>query len=125
MIGSKFVTRKKKDKKRAEEEKNFLSATFDLQAIFQLPCTDVGLLYYTRKLTLNNLTLYESAPPNEAYCFVWSETNGKKGSSEIGTILCHYLITEVSLFSEKCGGQNRNQFVAAILLWVIQNSNHL
>lgn len=121
-----------KDKKRAEEEKNFLSATFDLQAIFQLPCTDVGLLYYTRKLTLYNLTLYESAPPNEAYCFVWSETNGKKGSSEIGTILCHYLmkcvpeeVTEVSLFSDTCGGQNRNQFVAAILLWVIQNSNHL
>ncbi|KAH9630407.1 hypothetical protein HF086_009556 [Spodoptera exigua] len=123
---------KDKDKKRAEEETNLLSATFDLQAILQLPCTDVGLLYYTRKLTLYNLTLYESAPPNEAYCFVWSEINGKKGSSEIGSILCHYLmkcvpeeVTEVSLFSDTCGGQNRNQFVAAILLWVIQNSNHL
>ncbi|CAK1588598.1 unnamed protein product [Parnassius mnemosyne] len=125
-------TEKAKDKERAEKELNFLSATFDLQAILQIPSTKVGLLYYTRKLTVYNLTLYESALPNEAYCFVWTEVHGKKGSSEVGTILAHYLtncipenVTEVSLFSDTCGGQNRNQFIAALLLWVINQSKQL
>ncbi|CAG5053635.1 unnamed protein product [Parnassius apollo] len=123
---------KAKDKERAEKEPNFLSATFDLQAILQNPSTEVGLLYYTRKLTVYNLTLYESALPNEAYCFVWTEVHGKKGSSEVGTILAHYLtncipenVTEVSLFSDTCGGQNRNQFIAALLLRVINQSKQL
>lgn len=125
-------TEKAKDKERSEKEPNFLSATFDLQAILQIPSTEVGILYYTRKLTVYNLTIYESALPNEAYCFVWTEANGKKGSAEIGTILAHYLrecipenVTEVSLFSDTCGGQNRNQFIAALLLWVVNHKENL
>lgn len=56
---------------------------------------------------------------------------GGKGG-EIGTILLHYLtkcisanVTEISLFADTCSGQNRNQYVAAILLWVVQNIKHL
>lgn len=37
---------KANDKERAEKEVNFLSATFDLQAILQIPSTEVGLLLY-------------------------------------------------------------------------------
>lgn len=106
--------------------------TFDLQAVLQIPACEVGLLYYSRKLCVYNLTIYEAPLPNNAYCFTWSEVNGKKGSSEIGTILLHYLsncvpraITEITLFSDTCGGQNRNQFVAALLLWAVQKIDHL
>lgn len=60
---------KQRDKERAEKETNFTSASFDLQAILQFPSGDVGLLYYCRKLTLYNLTIYESAFPNEAFCY--------------------------------------------------------
>lgn len=123
---------KENDKIKAGDNKDFLSASFDLQAILQIPSGDIGLLYYTRKLTVYNLTVYESALPNHAYCFTWSEVNGKKGSAEIGTILYHYLsncipnsVTEVSLFSDTCGGQNRNKNVAAILLWAVQKIENL
>lgn len=109
-----------------------MSISFDLQAILQIPNTNVGLFYYTRKLTLYNLTIYENALPNEAYCFTWSEVHGKKGSSEIGSILYHYLTyclpkeIKVSMFSDTCGGQNRNQYVASVLLWlVMQEDTHL
>lgn len=122
---------KEKDKVRAEKEENFLSASFDLQAILQIPSGDVGLLYYCRKLIVYNLTIYESAAPNDAFCFAWTEINGKKGSSEIGSILLYYLSQipshyhEVSLFSDTCGGQNRNQQVASVLLWAVHKIEHI
>lgn len=126
------MAEKAKDKERANDEKEFVSASFDLQSILQIPSGDVGLLYYTRKLTVYNLTVYESALPNNAYCFTWSEINGKKGSNEIGTILFYYLseclphyVTEVSMFSDTCGGQNRNKNVAAILLWAVQKIENI
>lgn len=103
-----------------------------MQAVLQIPACDVGLLYYSRKLCVYNLTIYEAPLPNNAYCFTWSEVHGKKGSSEIGTIILHYLtncvpstITEITLFSDTCGGQTRNQFVAALLLWAVQKIDHL
>lgn len=123
---------KDKDKKRANEDPHFCSVTFDLQAVLQIPTCEVSLLYYSRKLSVFNLCIYESAHPNNGYCFYWSEINGKKGSCEIGSILYHYLsnclpqhTTEVSLFSDTCGGQNRNQFVAILLLWAVQKIDNL
>lgn len=123
---------KRRDKERAERDKEFVSVTFDLQAILQIPSDEVGLLYYTRKLTVYNLTIYENALPNEAYCFAWSEINGRKGSSEIGSILYHYLsqcvpvhVSEVAFFSDTCGGQNRNQYIASLLLWAVHKVDHI
>lgn len=52
--------KKRKDKERAEKEKEFVSVTFDLQAILQTPDDDVGLLYYSRKFIVYNLTIYEN-----------------------------------------------------------------
>lgn len=45
--------------------------------------------------------------------------------------MLHYLsdipdhIDEVSLFSDTCGGQNRNQYVAAVLFWAVHKIDHL
>lgn len=118
---------KQADKNRANEDKTFVSATFDLQKVLQIPVSDVGPLYYSRKLRVFNLTVYESAIPNNAYCFTWNEINGKRGSSEIGTALLNWIQTlpkhvkEISVFSDTCGGQNRNQHVAALFLHIIEN----
>lgn len=117
---------KEADKERATNEQNFTSLTFDLQSVLQIPCSDVSPMYYSRKICVYNLTIYESAPPNEAFCFCWTELNGKRGSSEIGSCLYYYLknlpthVTEVSLWSDTCAGQNRNQYVAALLLYTVQ-----
>ena len=56
----------------------------------------------------------------------WSEVEGNRGSNEIGTCMHKWLeqlpsaIKEVFLFSDTCGGQNRNQNVAALLLYAVQ-----
>lgn len=63
-------------------------------------------VYYCRKLCVYNLTVYESASPNNAYCFCWSENDGKRGSCEIGSCLLQWFkalpthVKEVSLFSD-------------------------
>ncbi|XP_063225537.1 uncharacterized protein LOC134532706 [Bacillus rossius redtenbacheri] len=123
-------TAKSIDKERATTDPSFVSATFDLQSVLQIPSSDVSLLYYSRKLCAYNFTVYEcSTNTNSAYCFAWTEINGKRGSTEIGTCLFDYLtglpeqVTEVSLFSDTCGGQNRNKHVAALLLYDVQTTH--
>ncbi|KAL4712623.1 hypothetical protein ACJJTC_005444 [Scirpophaga incertulas] len=85
-----------KDKERASKEKYFRCLTFDLQAVLQIPSGFVGQLYYSRKLCVYNLCMYEAALPNNAYGL-----------------------------HDTCGGQNRNQFVTALLLFAVQNIEHL
>lgn len=121
---------KDNDKKRASIDQSFVTATFDLQSVLQIPSSDVSPMYYSRKLSCFNLTIYEGAPPNNAYCYTWTEINGKRGSAEIGTCLYKYLthlpqhVKHVSFFSDTCGGQNRNQNVAAILLYFVQQGSN-
>jgi len=119
---------KQLDKEKASNNNNFCSATFDLQSVLQIPSSDVSSMYYSRKICTYNLTLYEAASPNRAFCCLWTELNGQKGSSEIGTAVYKWIqqlsenITEISLYSDTCSGQNRNQFVAALFLYIVTHS---
>lgn len=119
------------DKERASTDNEFISATFDLQSVLQIPSGDVSQLYYTRKLNAYNATIYESAPPNNAHCFCWTEIHGLRGSCEIATVLLLYLqnlprtTKRVSLFSDTCAGQNRNQFVSCMFLYAVRTIDNL
>lgn len=65
------------------------------------------------------------------YCYLWDETNGRRGSSEIGTCLLEFLkslpayVEHVILYSDNCAGQNRNQYVAALLLLAVHCIDHI
>lgn len=119
---------KELDKSRQKTDTTFKSITFDLQSVLQLPFSAVSSFYYVRKLCIYNLTIYDAK--GEAFCNVWSEINGKRGSNEIGSIILKYIqseipenATELSMFSDTCGGQNRNQQMAAALLYAVQNTH--
>lgn len=120
---------KAEDKARTTTESGFVSATFDLQSVLQIPSSSVSLMYYSRKLCAYNLCVYNAGPPNDAFCYCWSEVEGGRGSNEIATCVYEWLcqlpsnVTEVSLFSDTCGGQNRNQNVAAMFLYAVQNTS--
>lgn len=119
---------KEKDKVRSQNDVSFVTANFDLQSVLQLPYSAVSEFYYARKICVYNLTIYEGFGKN-AYCFCWNELNGKRGSNEIGSILLMYIekmpstVTEISLFCDTCGGQNRNQQVAAALLYAVHHTH--
>lgn len=80
-----------------------------------------------RKLAVYNFTIHESATKN-GYCYLWDETEGKWGANEISTALLDYIkslpksITKISSFSDTCAGQNRNQFIATMMLYAMQSS---
>lgn len=118
-----FAT-KQLDKEKASNNNIFCSATFDLR-VLQIPSSDVSSMYYSRKICTYNLTLQEAALPNRGFCYLWTELNGQNGSSEIGTAVYKWIqqlsknITEISLYSDTCSGQNRNQFIAALFLYIV------
>lgn len=118
--------KKSADKERAKKDPTRLYR--------QTPCSLIGELYYKRKMCCYNLSFYELGNGNGT-CYLWDETRGKRGSCEVGTCVYMYVtsdasktsvIEEVTLYSDTCGGQNRNQFVASCVLYIPHNKciNH-
>ncbi|KAJ8894466.1 hypothetical protein PR048_007120 [Dryococelus australis] len=76
------------------------------------------------KTCVYNLTVYEGADGN-AYCFSWNYT------TKIGSALLEWINTppenasRVSVFSDICSGQNRNQCVVAALLHAVKSSRNI
>ena len=61
---------KKTDKAKSLADDNFVMCTFDMQSILQLPVSEIGPMYYKRKLTLHNFTIYESTTSKMTMLFV-------------------------------------------------------
>ena len=118
---------KKTDKAKSLADDNFVMCTFDMQSILQLPVSETGPMYYKRKLTLHNFTIYESttSKKDNAFCYLWPEIDGNRGANEIGTCIFNYLeslnekIEHVTLYSDCCSGQNRNQYVCSVLMHAV------
>ena len=115
---------KEADKQEALKDPTKHVVTVDLQAVLQAPCGLVSQLYYKRKLSVYNFTVYSLAD-GKGTCFIWDETEGMRGSCEIATCLVMYLrslprtVKEVTIYSDCCGGQNRNQNLTAALIHAV------
>lgn len=111
---------------KANEDKTFVTISFDLQSVLQIPSSSESQFFFSRKLCAYNLCIYEAALPNRAFCFCWTEQNGQKGSNEIGTCLLKYFeglpdhVREVSMYSDTCAGQNRNKFIVCLFLYILE-----
>ena len=120
----KVMKLKEEFKLKGKEDKNILTFNFDLEAVLYTPCDKVSTIFYVRKLCTYNCTMFDLVS-REGYCYMWNETTGKRGSNEIATCLYRYLCESeaknVILFSDTCGGQNQNQYVATMLMHVAEN----
>ena len=118
------MTVKAADKQHSVDNNNFAAITFDLQAVLYTPHARDGPIYYKRKLAVYNFTVYDGL--KNGHCFLWDETEGKRGAVEIASALIRFFetlpenVTHVSTFSDTCGGQNRNRFIVAAMLYVVQ-----
>ncbi|XP_030834203.1 uncharacterized protein LOC100888373 [Strongylocentrotus purpuratus] len=119
---------KKSDKEKAQTCPNSAAFTFDLQQVLSCPSAQTSVLFYKRKLSSYNLTVYSQAD-SEVHCYMWSEVDGNRGACEIGSCLINHLlsqpesVTDVSLFSDSCAGQNKNKYIAAALLHIVRTSS--
>lgn len=114
---------KKEDKERALKDKNIVAVNFDLQKVLITPKMFVSDAYYSRKLSTYNFTTHDLASRN-VQCYLWHETEAKRGSCEISTCLNMHNREmgdkdEIIYYSDSCTGQQRNlQFCIMCLLCV-------
>lgn len=116
---------KSRDKVKACSDQSYRAITFDLEAVLSTPHAGDSQIYYRRKLAVYNFTILESAS-QQGFNYIWDETEGGRGANDIGSALLDYLrklpatVTHVTSFSDTCGGQNRNQFICAVMLYAIR-----
>lgn len=123
---------KRSDKKLAEtSNKNILCCNFDLQQVLMVPNDPSNnALFYKQRLKSFNFTIY-NVVSKQGDCYMWSEVEGKRGSCEIASCLYSYFkslpdnIKHIICYSDRCGGQNLNKYVAAMCLNAVQEIPHL
>lgn len=111
-----------------------LCGSFDLEKVLNTPAGDSMLLYYSRKYSVYNLTVYESKT-RKGLCNLWGESDAQRGAVEVGTCIWHWLcslvpddaeansdppISHVIMYCDCCGGQNRNRYMVAMLIHAIR-----
>lgn len=118
----------KKDLALAREDPSTVVASFDMQKILTTPYADSTLLFYSRKYQFYNLSVYENET-KRGDCFVWGESDGKRGALEISTCISKWLngLTQrkagklkVILYCDNCPGQNKNKTMFSMLLYHAQ-----
>jgi len=113
---------KERDKSLGKQDNSVHAITMDLQSALTTPCGNVSALYYAHKLSVYNFTIYNQAS-GQGYCMLWNETQGRRGSNEIGSLLYLYLkehvpadVKHVIVTSDSTVAQNRNQYITSLLL---------
>lgn len=95
--------------------------TFDLQKTLETPSLSTNVAYYRRQLWTLNLCVYDEVN-EKGYMYMWSENVASRGANEIGSCLIKHMnnflpenTEEIILYSDSCGGQNRNIKMSMIL----------
>lgn len=102
-----------------------LSICFDMQQIQPLPKTSIQEAYYLRQIGLYNLCFVDMDGKSPTF-YSWTENQARKGATEVGSALINHLtsmdftnITNLRLFADGCGGQNKNSHIIhAIMFWL-------
>ena len=99
----------------------------DLQQTLPTPRLSAGILYYKRKLWTYSFGVH-NLKTDESYFYVWHEGEGKRGSNEVASCVYHYFenyvgdrVKKLVIFSDNCGGQNKNINIVLFYLRLIQS----
>ena len=118
-------TSKENDKEEAKRNVQVHTIAFDLQKVLQTPKCNVSDLYYSRKLSTYNFSTCNLAT-NEATCYMWHETQAKRGSCEISTCVfkentkaANAGQNDLRYYSDSCGGQQRNIAFSTMCLYSV------
>lgn len=127
--------------KAARNDKKTLAVSFDMEQNQPLPKTNVTETFYARQMWVYNLTFVIHEPSgqsnNNVFLYTWDESQSTKGSNEVVSALSDFLyrirmrikkkkFTKLALFSDSCGGQNKNKMMISFLLQYVNDKvrNH-
>lgn len=104
---------------------------FDLEKVFDTPKLNTNSAYYKRKLSTYNLCVHDETN-NKSHMYIWHEGMASRGPQEIASCLFYHFDTcipnqckELILYSDSCGGQNRNIKMSLMLSHYLDKSNTL
>lgn len=114
------------DKELSKTDESLYVCSVDMQKALPFPILTVSDAYYKRNMYSYNVGVHEFK--NEtAYCYVWDETRASRGSQEISSCLKKHFDTccrgkkHIIIYSDTCGGQNRNINVALSLMKYVES----
>lgn len=101
---------------------------FDLEKTLPLPRIPTNIVFYKRLLWVYNLGIH-TGKENDAHCYVWVEGEAGRGAQEVGSCLRKHIkeslppsVNKLILWSDSCGGQNRNIKIILILKTVLEQT---
>lgn len=127
---TKAYDQKRNDKILSENDESLVVLSFDLQQYLPTPLLSSGMAFYKISLWTFNLTIHNCKEKN-ASCYMWHECSGKRGGNEIASCLYDYIkklpltVSKIILYSDTCGGQNKNSFVSAMFITIIKECTHI
>ncbi|KAK3907413.1 LOW QUALITY PROTEIN: Adhesion G protein-coupled receptor A3 [Frankliniella fusca] len=122
---------KRAAKAAAKEDKTKRVLVCDLQQCLPTPHLTCKRISYSRQLYVFNFTVHDCTT-GITHCYMWNETEGKRGSNEISTCLLKHISEEVpdyvqdlTIFTDCCSGQNRNSTISMMLFAALQENPSL
>lgn len=99
--------------------------TFDLMKTLPTPVLSTGIVYYKRQLWTFCFGIHNMGT-DDAYMFVWNESEASRGPQEVGSCLIYFFLNfvttkKVIMYSDQCGGQNRNIKLSLICQYVVSH----
>ncbi|XP_073956928.1 uncharacterized protein [Choristoneura fumiferana] len=114
-IAETLQSQMKADMQLAKDDPSVETITFDLEKTLPLPRIPTNIVFYKRQLWVYNLGIHTGSN-DDAHCNVWVE-------GEAGHILerLDNNVTRLILWSDSCGGQNRNIKLVLMLKAVLND----
>lgn len=120
------------DKKTGEINKDTICLCVDLEQVLYCPTLTHGNVFYQRQLSCYNLCVHDEGN-NTAMMFLWDETKGKRGSSEIASCILAFVTHNFTpltnnktrhliIWSDRCTGQNNNWKMVALMQHLVINN---
>ncbi|GBP76205.1 hypothetical protein EVAR_74687_1 [Eumeta japonica] len=121
----------KDDFERAKVNNNIECLSFDLEQTLPLPWIPTNIIFYKRQLWVYNCGIH-AASNEKGYCYVWAEGEAGRGAQEVRSCLLNYIddklpknVDHLILWSDSCGGQNRNIKLTLMLKAALQSHQTL
>lgn len=113
------------DMQNAKQDNDTTVIIFDLMKTLPTPVVSTGICYYKRQLWTYCLGIH-NAGTDEMFMYVWDESIASRGPQEIGSCLLKFIREHVHtkrliMYSDQCGGQNRNIKIAALCMHIVSN----
>lgn len=117
----KFYNKLQSYAKYKHTQTDILAVAFDYMQNIPLPIIPVQETFYLRQLTVNVFCIHNIIE-NKAQLYIYHEGTARKSPDEVCSFVYEYLtsvpnhIKEVHVFSDNCGGQNKNHTLNRVFL---------